>query len=84
MATPGKPPSNDSSPRQQAEALLLSKASASPEAIELRSLEATPGRVHELQVHQLELQKEELRRTQQELEASRAHYFALCDLAPVG
>jgi len=42
--------------------------------------------VHELRVHQteLEVQNEELRRAQFELEAQREKYFELFDLAPVG
>ncbi len=42
--------------------------------------------VHELEVHhvELELQNEELRQTQKELEASRDEYFSLFNSAPVG
>ena len=41
--------------------------------------------IHELEVHQveLELQNEELRRSQSELEGSRKKYFDLYDLAPI-
>jgi PAS domain S-box-containing protein len=46
----------------------------------------TQGLLHKLQVHQIELemQREELRRAQVELEISRAMYFDLFDRAPVG
>jgi PAS domain S-box-containing protein len=64
---------------QQAEALTKSRMGEP-------SLEATQTALHELRVHQIELQmqNEELRRTQGELEAAREQYFDLFELAPVG
>jgi len=48
--------------------------------------EATQRLVQELQIHQIELemQNEELRRAQRDLEASQSRYFDLYNLAPVG
>ncbi|MCX6557246.1 MAG: PAS domain S-box protein [Candidatus Aminicenantes bacterium] len=48
--------------------------------------EETQKMLYELRVHQIELemQNEELRRMQTELETARARYFDLYDLAPVG
>jgi PAS domain S-box-containing protein len=57
-----------------------------PERREAASPDASRQLVHELRVHQieLELQNEELRRTQAALDTARARYFDLYDLAPVG
>lgn len=51
-----------------------------------RSIDKTSKLVHELEVHQIELemQNDELRRVLVELEESRSRYLDLYDLAPVG
>lgn len=70
--------------RRRAELLVAKSASAAQVPVippeDMRKI------VHELQVHQveLELQNEELRHAQVELFAARSRYFDLYDLAPVG
>jgi PAS domain S-box-containing protein len=68
--------------RKRAEVL----AGERPEDLEAPPLGVALRALHELRVHQIELemQNEELRRTQEELEVSRTRYFDLYDLAPVG
>jgi PAS domain S-box-containing protein len=72
--------------RQQAEEMVRSKAALSTNSVDAMSPSAVRALVHELQVHQIELemQNEDLRQTQLQLDAARARYFDLFDLAPVG
>ena len=58
----------------------------SPKDPETMSSEEIRHTLHELRVHQIELemQNEELRGAQAELDAARARYFDLYDLAPLG
>ena len=71
---------------RRADELARKKAAQSPENLAALSPEDTRRMLHELRVHQIELemQREELLREQTELDAARARYFDLYDLAPVG
>ena len=72
--------------RRRAEELVREQAADMREPGRAISSEELRPVLHDLRVHQIELemQNEELRRTQADLEASRARYFDLYDLAPVG
>lgn len=79
-------PMNPADLRQKAEALAREQADVTSEDSAALSPEEIRKTLHELRVHQIELemQNEELRRAQVQLEAGRARYYNLYDLAPIG
>jgi len=80
------PPGDAADLRKQAEEVATKRAPLSLEASEDLPPEAMKRLLHELQVHQIELemQNEELRRMQVELDATLKRYFDLYNMAPVG
>jgi diguanylate cyclase (GGDEF)-like protein/PAS domain S-box-containing protein len=83
---PNEQPDAEQTLRLAAEEQLQGKtAQASPD-IEAAWPDAARHLLYELRVHQteLEMQNEELRRVQMELDATRTRYFDIYDLAPVG
>ncbi len=72
--------------RQLAEASVACATAPTGSSGEPQSGESVRQLVHELQVHQIELemQNEQLRNAHLELDNARARYFDLFDLAPVG
>ena len=72
--------------RSRIEKAAREKAAQSTEHLEEMSDDEVRQALHELRVHQfeLEMQNEELQRAYMEMEATRARYFELYNLAPVG
>ncbi len=72
--------------RRGAEKIVRKKSSWWPKKTDSLSPEEMKEALHELQVHQveLEMQNEELRRMHAELDAEKMRYFDLYNMAPVG
>lgn len=71
--------------RKQAECVARENVALSAQVLEDMPLSTVRALVHELQVHQIELeiQNETLRQTQLQLIALQARYFDLYDMAPI-
>ena len=72
--------------RQQAEAILIQSQKKKTNSVEGESASEVAQMIHELQVHQveLEMQNDQLRTAKLEIEASRERYFDLYDMSPLG
>ncbi|MBK8726538.1 MAG: PAS domain S-box protein [Holophagaceae bacterium] len=79
-------PASSAAMRRKSEETALADAARRLEPVEPLTAEAARAVLHELRVHQIELemQNEELRRIQEALETEKGKYFELYDLAPVG
>lgn len=86
MSEEGKLVNQAADLRRRAEAKDRENIETVPEKIDHLSPKEIQQILHDLRVHQIELemQNEELRRTQVELDGALAEYFNLYDLAPVG
>ena len=84
-ASPTRPTPGAQALRRDAEALIRQGHDASDPGSSLPSSASLRQTLHELRVHQIELemQNEELSRTQHALALERARYFELYDMAPV-
>lgn len=72
--------------RQRATEQARERSALIPENVSRLSVEEARALLHDMRVHhiELELQNEELRSSQEQLERTRARYFELYDFAPVG